>query len=98
MRLAILAVLAACTDPPADIATDHVADGFSMQVHDTAGKLSPVLAYDPLCELLPADTTGLCLDLCSPEQLVEDLPLHVCATLYCPLTDGRVIVVDACHL
>jgi len=49
-----------------------------------------------VCDVLPCD--GPCSLACDRDELVKQyVPSGTCVSFYCELTDGRTIVLDACH-
>ncbi len=48
-----------------------------------------------VCEVLPP--SGACSAACDHDALAEYVPTGACASFYCELTDGRHLVVHACH-
>jgi hypothetical protein len=49
-----------------------------------------------VCDVLPCD--GPCSLACDKDDLVDQyVPPGTCVSFYCELTDGRVLVLDACH-
>ncbi|CAN5866949.1 hypothetical protein BH11MYX3_BH11MYX3_25300 [soil metagenome] len=50
-----------------------------------------------ICELLPA--SGPCSLACDPHALGDEyLPVNSCGAFACELTDGRQVIVHACHV
>lgn len=49
----------------------------------------------PICDLLPP--TGPCALACDHDAFLDFVPPGTCAAFLCELTDGREIVVNACH-
>ena len=49
-----------------------------------------------VCDLLPCE--GPCSLACDREALIDQyVPAGFCISFFCELTDGRVMVLDACH-
>src|SRR5579859_4306970 len=97
-KTCLFAMLAGCIDgaPPSP---PDASQGAGPSAADTVGDFSRLIAADPPpndCALLPC--TGACSLACDPEKMAEQyLPPGVCATFACPLSDGRTMIVGACH-
>jgi hypothetical protein len=49
-----------------------------------------------VCDVLPCD--GPCSLACDRDALIEQyVPAGFCISFFCELTDGRILVLDACH-
>jgi len=100
MKKALLALLmaaggiAGCVDEEASVAPSPtlVSDEARLDVHSMSMETSQA----DVCSLLPCD--GACSLACDYDALVDQyVPKGSCVTFVCELTDGRKIIVDACH-
>jgi hypothetical protein len=93
-RLALVAAICSCVDgeevvPPEE--PPNVEESAIVSSED-----APPPAEDDICGLLPDD--GPCALACDDAALAEQyVPEGTCAAFACVLTDGRRIIVHACH-
>lgn len=93
-----LVLFAGCVD----VDTDSIEPGSTSTGEQPS--IGALFAHDDLvqgpqpsvCDVLPCD--GPCSLACDRDELVEQyVPAGTCVSFYCELTDGRVMVLDACH-
>ena len=93
-----LAVAAGCVqsaeDPAAE--TDPAPVDMAELSQASVLALDPADPHEDVCGLLPCG--GPCSMACDYQGLLEQyVPEGTCATFFCELTDGRSVVLDACH-
>ncbi len=99
--IAMLCAIGACVDSSGELDSDTGANdpaqerSFAQQLQvDDRG-----IEDDgtDICELLPA--CGPCSLACDPHALADEyLPANSCGAFQCELSDGRSVVVHACHV
>ena len=90
--------LTACADggpSPPDASTSAQSPGQIATLSDMPSLVSTGSGTND-CDLLPCD--GACSLACDPEAMGEQyVTVGACALFACPLSDGRTMLVEACH-